>query len=309
MLLTLLIRSACRWLLIFDNAESADLLMTCWPTAPRGQAIITTRNHNLAFFPANGGLEITAWNIEKGSQFLIHLLSTDISKQLTEKEAKGAHELSLQLSGHALALSLMAGLIHCRSWSIDEFVEIYKRQPHKVNKMFGSNSINALWEMSFRSLSEKTSAILRVLAFLSPDIIPQALFEPKDSNALPDSLKFCEDPFDFSDEMETLMTLALVKRDKEHRAFSVHRLVQTSFKHFMGPEDRQKSFNDATMLVSAAFPRKDAEFAQMYHRWKFCALYLPHVLSLRDSFREEEKSNSEFSALMLYCDMNNACQR
>ena len=37
MLLTLLIRSACRWLLIFDNVENADLLMAHWPTAPRGQ--------------------------------------------------------------------------------------------------------------------------------------------------------------------------------------------------------------------------------------------------------------------------------
>lgn len=203
----------------------------------------------------------------------------------------------------------MAGLIHRRSWSIDEFVEIYKRQPQKVNRMFGNNSINALWEMSFQSLNEKTSTILRVLAFLSPDFIPQALFEPKDSKPFPDSLKFCEDPFDFWDEMETFMTLALVKRNKEQRAFSIHRLVQTSFKHFIGSDDRQKSFNEATMLVSAVFPRKDAEFSQMYHRWNTCALYLPHVLSLRDSFREEKKSNPEFSALMLYCNMNNACQR
>ena len=309
MFLTPLTCSACRWLLIFDNVASADLLMTCWPTASRGQVIITTRNHNFAFFPADGGLEVTTWDTEKGSDFLIHLLSTDISKQLDEKEAKGAHELSLQLSGHALALSLMAGLIHRRSWSIDEFVEIYKRQPQKVDRMFGNNSINALWEMSFQSLNDKTSAILRLLTFLSPDIIPQALFEPKDSSALPDSLKFCEDPFDFSDEMETLMTLALVKRNKEQRAFSIHRLVQTSFKHFIGPGDRQKGFNDATMLVSAVFPRKDAEFSQLYQRWDTCALYLPHVLSLRDSFREEKRSNPEFSALMLYCDMNNACQR
>lgn len=92
MLLTPLIRSACRWLLIFDNAENADLLMTCWPTASRGQVIITTRNHNLVFFPADGGLEVTTWDTEKGSHFLVHLLSTDISKHLTEKEAKGAHE-------------------------------------------------------------------------------------------------------------------------------------------------------------------------------------------------------------------------
>jgi hypothetical protein len=299
----------CQWLLVFDNVESVDLLMTYWPTASRGQAVITTRNHNFAFYPTDGGLEITEWDTKTGSQFLVHLLSTDIGNQLTEEEAHSAHELSLNLSGHALALSLMAGLIHRRSWSIEEFVEMYKRQPQKVHGIFGNNSINALWDMSFRSLNERTCAILGVLAFLSPDSIPQALFEPKDPNIFPDTLKFCKDPFDFSDEMETLMTLALVKRNKEQRAFSIHRLVQASFKHFMSPETRQKSFNDATLLVSAAFPRKDAEMAQMYHFWKTCSLYLPHVFSLRDSFREEKEANSKFSALMLYCSLNNACQR
>ncbi|KAF2722639.1 NB-ARC and TPR domain protein [Polychaeton citri CBS 116435] len=299
----------CQWLLIFDNVESVDLLMTYWPIARRGQAILTTRNHNFAFDPTDGGLEVISWDAEKGSHFLLHLLSSDIGKQLTEKEASGAHDLSLQLSGHALALSLMAGLIHRRSWSIEEFLEIYNRQPQKVIRMFGNDSINALWNMSFRSLSEKTSAVLGVLTFLSPDSIPQKLFENTDPSVLPDSLKFCVDPFDFSDEMETLMTLALVKRNREQRTFSIHRLVQTSFRQFMGRQGRQRSFNDATLLVSAAFPRKDAKFAQMYHRWGECARYLPQVLSLRDSFREEKKSDPEFSALMLYCDLNNACQR
>ncbi|KAI1114464.1 P-loop containing nucleoside triphosphate hydrolase protein [Nemania sp. NC0429] len=298
-----------RWLLIFDNVESADLLMNYWPRASRGQVVITTRNHNFAFYPASGGLEITEWHTEAGSQFLLHLLSTDIAKQLTEEEIHSAYDLSQNLSGHALGLSLMAGLIHRRSWSIKEFVAIYVKQPQKVHGSFGNNSINAVWGMSFKSLSERAAAILGVMAFLSPDSIPQSLFEPKRSNPFPKSLNFCEDSFDFSDEMETLMTLALVKRNKERRAFSVHRLVQTSFKHFMGRENRQKSFNDATLLVSAAFPRKSEEFAQMYHTWDTCSLFLSQVLSLRDCFREEKKNDQNFSALMLYCDLNNACQR
>ncbi|KAI0100214.1 NB-ARC and TPR domain protein [Nemania sp. FL0031] len=302
-------QTECRWLIVFDNVESVDLLMTYWPTAFRGQVVITTRNRNFAFHPSSGGLEITEWDPEKGSQFLLHLLKTDIGSELSEKDVPSAHELSLSLSGHALALSLMAGLIHHRSWSIEEFVQTYRRQPQKVRGIFETSSINALWEMSFKSLNERSQAILGVLVFLSPDNIPQALFEAKDSSPLPDSLKFCRDPFDFSDEMEILMTLALVKRNKEKRAFSVHRLVQSTFKDFMTPEAQQQRFNDATLLVSAAFPRKDAEFAQMYNMWERCSIYLPHVLSLRDSFRQASKTNPKFSALMEYCALNNACQR
>ncbi|KAL6409723.1 NB-ARC and TPR domain protein [Ilyonectria robusta] len=302
-------KTECQWLLVFDNVESFDLLMMYWPTATRGQVIITTRNHNLAFHPTHRGHEITEWDPETGSQFLVHLLSTEIGNQLTKEQACGALELSRDVSGHALALSVMAGLIHRNSWSIKEFVQLYKKQTREFHSISGKGSIDALWDLSFRSLGKRTSAILGVLAFLSPDSIPQALFESKDSSGFPATLRFCQKKIDFSREMDILMTLGLVKRNKEKRAYSIHRLVQTSFKHYMSAEDRQKSFNDATILVSAVFPRKDAEFAQMYHEWITCSLYLPHVLSLKDSFRKEKEANPTFSALPLYCRLNNACQR
>jgi hypothetical protein len=63
------------------------------------------------------------------------------------------------------------------------------------------------------------------------------------------------------------------------------------------------------MLVSHAFPRRDSDVAQLYLMWDRCALYLQHVLNLKDCFREEKKSNPTFTALKTYCDLNNACQR
>jgi hypothetical protein len=203
----------------------------------------------------------------------------------------------------------MAGLIYRRSWSISEFLNVYKKMPNKVHGISGSSSINALWDISFRSLSDSGRTILGIMSFLAPDDIPQAIFEIRDEGVLPDSILFCADPFRFSEEVENLLTLALIKRDKERRTFSIHRLVQTSFRYFMTPEQQQQSFNNSTILVALAFPRQDAEFAQMYRKWNLCSLYLPQVLSLRDNFREEASAKPEFSALQLYCELNNACQR
>ena len=104
----------------------------------------------------------------------------------------------------------------------------------------------------------------------------------------------------FSEAIEDLLTLALIKRDKDSRTFSLHRLVQTSFKYFMTAEQRQQSFNDAAILVSHAFPRRDSTVAQLYLMWARCGLYLQHVLSLKDCFREERKSNPGFSAPQTY---------
>ena len=78
--------SECRWLIVYDNVESLDLLLKYWPAASRGQTLITTRNHSFASELADGGLEIKTWDTEMGSRFLLHLLSTDLSVQLTTKQ-------------------------------------------------------------------------------------------------------------------------------------------------------------------------------------------------------------------------------
>ena len=301
--------SECRWLAIYDNAESMDLLLSYWPTASRGQVLITTRNHSFAFHPASGGLELTSWDAETGSKFLLHLLLTDITEQVSADETKSALELSDKLSGHALAISHMAGLIHSRAWSIHEFMELYKEHPRRMHGLSGNNSIDALWDFTFRSLDAQSSDILGVLCFLSPDSISQMLFENPGCEQLPEPLQFCADPFAFSDTISKLLTLALIKRDKTTRTLSLHRLVQTSFKFFMTLEQRQTSFNNASCLISLAFPRRDSNSAVLYQKWKRCALCLPHILSLKDCFLEEKAGNPNFRVQQTFVDMNNACQR
>ncbi|KAI1408047.1 hypothetical protein F5Y13DRAFT_205132 [Hypoxylon sp. FL1857] len=299
----------CRWLIVYDNAEEPDLIRDYWPLASRGHALITTRNPIFGFELVDRGIEISSWDNETGLKFLLHLLSTGVSSDIEEDEATSAHQLSQKLCGHALAISAMAGLIHRRALSITEFMKFYSQHPSEVHGISGNRSINALWEISFKSLDPQSHAILGVMSFIEPDSIPQSLFEPgsrTDSSLLP---MFCSDPFHFSEAIENLLTLALIKRDKVSRTFSLHRLVQTSFKYFMTPEQRQKAFNDATILVSKAFPRRDSNVAQLYLMWDRCALYLQHVISLKDCFREEKKANPKFSALQTYCDLNNACQR
>jgi hypothetical protein len=79
----------------------------------------------------------------------------------------------------------------------------------------------------------------------------------------------------------------------------------------MGPEQRQQAFSDATVLVYEAFPRRESNplTADLYQFWDLCAKYLRHVISLKDFFREEKKLNPNFTALQIYCNLNNSCQR
>ncbi|KAK1771978.1 hypothetical protein QBC33DRAFT_616154 [Phialemonium atrogriseum] len=264
----------CRWLIVYDNAEDPDLIRHYWPLANRCQALIT-RNPAFSFELADGGMDITNWDNDTGLRFLLYLLSTDISTDLEEDEVTSAHQLSEVLRGHALAISTTAGLMHRRALSITEFMKFYNQHRSEVLGISGNRSINALWEISFKSLDPQTHAILGVMSFIEPDSIPQTLFETDSPASLPASLSFCSDPF----------------------------------RTFMTPEQRQQAFNDATILVSKAFPRRDSNVVQLYLMWDRCAMYLQYLISLKDCFREEKESNPNFAALQTYCDLNNAYQR
>lgn len=184
----------CRWLIVYNNAEDPELIREYWPLAGRGLALITTMNPAFRFL-ADHDIEITHWDSENGSRILLHQLSSDISSGLKEEEATSAQQLSQKLSGHALAISTMAGLIHRRELSISEFMRFYNKHPSDVPRISGNRSIDALWEMSFQSLNAQSHALLGVMSFLEPDNISQALFEPPTlPEKLPKALEFCSDP-------------------------------------------------------------------------------------------------------------------
>lgn len=176
---------------MYDNVESAEMLIPYWPGSSRGSAIITTRNHKVALEPASFGLEITSWDAQTGSQFLLFLLEKSIGHDL-EAESKSALALYERLSGHALAISHMAGLIYAGESSIQEFMTMYLKNPRRAH---ATNELAALWDFSFKSLDQNSLSLLGLMSFLEPDIIPQELFEFGADRAFSEDLEFCHDNF------------------------------------------------------------------------------------------------------------------
>jgi hypothetical protein len=135
-------------------------LLTYWPISNHGCVLVTTRNRSLAFEPAETGIEVLPFDPDVGSQLLLHLLSLDIAADVSHQEAKSAYELSESIGGHALMISQMAGMIHRRSWSIEEFLQIYNPNTKKLQNSM--DAIDALWKISFESLDCESSAFLGV---------------------------------------------------------------------------------------------------------------------------------------------------
>ncbi|KAK4149237.1 hypothetical protein C8A00DRAFT_19040, partial [Chaetomidium leptoderma] len=102
-----------------------------------------------------------------------------IGADLLANQSQSASELSERLSGHALALARIGGVIHRRHWTIRQLVEVYDRAPE-----FGQNGIGPVWQLSFQNLSPHGSSLLSVISFCSADKIPEGLLEPKNSKSL-----------------------------------------------------------------------------------------------------------------------------
>ncbi|KAE8340509.1 hypothetical protein BDV24DRAFT_164242 [Aspergillus arachidicola] len=115
----------------------------------------------------------------------------------------------------------------------------------------------------------------------------------------------------FLEATEPLLTLSLIKQDKDSRSFSCHRMVQTQFRHLLPPAERQKAFNNAVALVYHVFPKQSDENNQnqSYHQWNKCKYLLQHVLTLKNNFKEERRHTNDFRASFKFCKLLQDCQR
>jgi hypothetical protein len=220
----------------------------------------------------------------------------------------------------------MAGLIHRRSWSITEFLAVYDRNTKRLHGTAQGTSLDAVWHLSFKSLDSVSSAFLAVLSYIMPDSVPQALFELADTSTMPESILECCDELklvhcftrllvcwltshSLSEVLETLLVLALLRRDTETRTLSLHRLVQTQFRYFLTAQDRQRGFENAAHLLYQAFPNSNAYEGQLYARWTHCQLYMQHVLSLRDNYMRESKGSEALRPTLEFCLLLKSCAR
>ncbi|KAK0609966.1 Tetratricopeptide-like helical [Bombardia bombarda] len=294
------------WLVVYDNVESAEILMPYWPTSTNGRAIITTRNDSLAFEPASDGLEVTSWDDKTGSKFLLHLLKKNIDRQSAETVDDSAFALAKRLGGHALMISQMAGLIHRYKFPIEDFLAVYLRNPQTTHER---DEFKAIWEASFASLSKDSKPLMGVISFLMPDNITPEIFANVEGRHFPADLSFCDNDFRLLEALAELFGLALVKKDEDTGIMSVHRMVQTQFKYFLSPEQRLRYFENAVALIFDLFPSEDIEVGQMYENWEMCNRHIQHVINLRDCFAEEQKLPGNFQVSFKLCELLLRSQR
>lgn len=223
------------WLLIFDNAETLELLNAAKELLPvdvKGHILFTTRAQATG---ALASVSVDCFDDETGSVFLLRrskwvaaslATSEDVRANVSDPDWQTANELVHELGGLALAIDQAGAYIEQTDCGLDGYLARYRSNaaqmlkarggfvhsedhPEAVYKTFLLAAENA------KSRSELAYEILLDSALLHPDGISEKLYAD------------C-DPLELDQALAALKDYSLIQRVQEgqKKYFTVHRLVQ-----------------------------------------------------------------------------------
>ncbi|MFZ2725644.1 MAG: hypothetical protein WAX77_05305, partial [Methylococcaceae bacterium] len=222
------------WLLIFDNAETLELLTAAKELLPinvKGHVLFTTRAQ------ATGGLAsvtVNSFDDETGAVFLLRrakyvgsdlATAEQVRSNVSDSDWQTATELVHELGGLALAIDQAGAYIEQTECGLEGYLSRYRTNAAVMLKERGSLHSTDHPEATYKtfllaaenakSRSELAYEILRDSALLNPDGISEKLYTD------------C-DPLDLDKALAALKDYSLIQRvqEGEKKFFTVHRLVQ-----------------------------------------------------------------------------------
>jgi hypothetical protein len=213
------------WLLILDNVdtpEAAAEVESLLPQISGGQLVLTTRLRNWS--AAVQLQEVEVLTPEDATAFLLE--RTANRRRQAANDISEARAIAVDdLGGLALALE-QAGAYICQrrlslsayrsQWQSNRQVVLAWNDPRLTQY---DRNLATTWLTSYQQVSEAARTLLRRLAWLSPEPIPETLLEV----AVPGPLEVAGDGWEALNQLEGY---SLVNRSAEAPTFSVHRLVQ-----------------------------------------------------------------------------------
>jgi tetratricopeptide (TPR) repeat protein len=265
------------WLLIIDNVdtlEAAAEVETLLPQLNGGQLLITTRLRNWS--AALQLQEVEVLPPEDATAFLLE--RTAGRRREAADDASEARSIAVDdLGGLALALEQAGAYISQRRHSLIAYRSQWQTNRQMVLAWNDSRltqydrSLATTWLTSYQQVSETARTLLRRLAWLSPEPIPETLLEV----AVPGVPEAAGDGWEAISQLDGF---SLVNRSAEAPTFSVHRLVQE-----VGRLWQQRSEEAETNELDAALRWLNAAFVgnpQDVRHWHVLESLEPHALAV-----------------------------
>ncbi len=278
------------WLLVFDNAETADALKDYIPQFRKGHILITSRAQNWDEVAESVGVE--KLDTETAVAFLL--------TRTKQTDATTARNIAIELDGLPLALEQAASYISVnRGMMLAEWLGLYHserlRLLDEVKPPVGHpESVTVTWNMAFQQIRKTPFAaiILNTIAFFAPDNIPNDLLLP--------CIESC-DALDLNRALFALMQHSLIERGKG--GVSVHRLVQAVTREQMSAEEHVQALQQALIIALNACPEGDTQ--TNIAGWPVYARLLPHLRAAAEHADQIGVQNETLADLWrrigLYC--------
>lgn len=267
------------WLLILDNVDSksaALAIKTLLPQLIGGHVLITSRLSNWpASIPA---LPVDLLSPEAAIDFL--LARTQSGRRTTGDDRERARDLAHELGYLALALEQAGAYIATLTLSFAQYGERWQHQRDAVltwydaEQMECPRSVAITWRTSFEQLGEPARRLLRRVAWLAPEPVPESLLEVPVRVA--DSSATAPVEVDPLLALSELRSYSLVTRSADVPEFNVHRLVQEIARRNQREDPAQDPLIEALNWVNDAFVGNP----QDVRSWPILDPLAPHALAV-----------------------------
>ncbi len=202
------------WLLVFDNADTPELLSAYYPQTPHGHILLTSRAQVFDTLGIDTPLALEQLEPQEALDFL----SKRTARAWQDAaEQHAAEQLAAELGYLPLALEQAAAYIRTKAARFQAYLASFQRQRlsllNKADPRLGNypTSVARTWALNFQEVEHDPVAadVLRVSAFLSPDAIPLELLTGGASQLGPvlAAALASEDPLALNEALEPLDAL------------------------------------------------------------------------------------------------------
>jgi tetratricopeptide (TPR) repeat protein len=279
-----------RWLLVFDNAETAADLRPFLPQGA-GHVLISTRR---AGFRALGPvLDLDV--LERAASIAL------LRRRVPDLSDTQAEALAEQLGDLPLALEQAASYIEHTGTQAADYLTLLQTHGHQMHTRgtaaSSEHTIATVWKVSMDRLTAEHPAavgLLGVCAYLAPEPIPLELFT-RHHDLLPEPLaEAAADPLKFTETVGALVDYSLARRTDT--GLLLHRLIQAVGRTHL-PE-QATSLSAALHLLHAQLPTDLKEAPENWPAWR---QYIPHILAATTHRDDTDTTNADETSWLLDC--------
>lgn len=286
-----------RWLLVLDNADSADAMSAVEQLVPhlgRGHVLVTSTNSE---WPAEfDAFELDVLAREASVAFLLE--RTAGARVNVQSDEHDAAAIANEIGDLALALEQSAAYVRRFRISFAEYLTRWRDQQSKVRSTRDARStkesrgVGVTWRISFEQLSAGAQAVLRVLSWFAADPVPRdAVTRSRDGELWKPVFAGTDahgDPQSIEEFVAELAGLSLLKFETGNSALRMHRLVAEAARAQAGVYEKRVSLDVAVELI-ATFLLTDvqADDVRAWPRWQPMESHVVAVLNAAEKAQQQ----------------------